>query len=658
MNPSYLDFELEIGVGQGRDYPVAVLRSPAGEARATMRLPFDEIQLESRLKDLQIALLRSGGTRRRALSQEEQTVVNFGRALFDALLAGEVRSLYDVSRSKADQAGQGLRLKLRIASPYLAALPWEFLYDGRRAEFVCLSVHTPVVRYIELPHPPQPLLLTPPLRILGMIASPSDAMGLDVDREQQRVEQALAGLIEQGVVELEWLAGQTWRDLQRAMRRGPWNIFHFVGHGEFDANADEGLILLCDDQGRARRFRASELGRMLADHRSLRLAILNACEGARGSERDIFSSTASILVQRGLPAVLAMQYEITDRAAIELSRAFYEALAEGWPVDAAVAEARRAVSWAVANTVEWGTPVLTMRAPDGLLFALDDAVSLVKPQPALARSTPAVLPPPGQPARAPQPGPLRAAANNDLLTLSEPLRMELVRVPAGQFLMGSDPTKDTGAYAEEQPQHPVRLDEFYIGKVPVTNAQYGVFVEAAKHQAPSHWAQGAPPSGQELHPVVNVSWQDAVAFCRWLASASGRPFRLPSEAEWEKAASWDEKARQKRIWPWGDAFDAAKCNSKEGGKGSTTPVDAYSPAGDSAYGVADMSGNVWEWCQTKWRDNYSTPPDDDPTGDIMRVVRGGSFSNDAGNVRCAVRNRLIPNNRYRDYGFRVVVASP
>jgi formylglycine-generating enzyme required for sulfatase activity len=367
---SYLDFELEIGPGSGREYPVAVVRSPAGEAHETLRFPFDELALESRLKDLQITLLRSGGKRRQSLSQEEQAVQQFGRALFDSLLIGEVRSRYDVSQSKAAQQGKGLRFKLRIQSPELAALPWEFLYDARQAEYVCLSRNTPVVRYLELPQPILPLTVTPPLRILGMIASPADLPPLDVTREKQRVEQATQALRQNGLMELTWLEGQTWRDLQRAMRSGPWHVFHFIGHGGFDPHQDEGLIVVANEQGQAYHLTATQLGRLLADHRSLRLVLLNACEGARGSTRDIFSSTASILVRRGIPAVLAMQYEITDQAAIEFARAFYEALADEMPVDASVAEARKAVSLEVNNTVEWGTPVLYMRSPDGMLFNL------------------------------------------------------------------------------------------------------------------------------------------------------------------------------------------------------------------------------------------------------------------------------------------------
>lgn len=374
----YLDFELEIGPGSGREYPIAVIRSAGGEARETMHFPFDELALENQLLALQNVLLRSGGKYRQILSPRAQIVQDFGRALFNALFTGEVRSRYAVSRQEAVRQGKGLRLKLRIQSPELAALPWEFLYDPGQAEYVCLSSNTPIVRYLELPHPPEPLIVATPLRILGMVASPKNLAVLDIQREKQRVEKAIEDLRADGLVQVTWLDGRTWQDLQRAVRRGTWHIFHFIGHGGFDSNADEGLIALEDDEGQTHFLSATQLGRLLTDHYPLRLVVLNSCEGARGSERDIFSSTASILVQRGIPAVLAMQYEITDRAAIELSRAFYEALADGMPVDAAVGEARKAISLSIENTVEWGTPVLYMRAPNGTLFRIDR-----KPTPSL-----------------------------------------------------------------------------------------------------------------------------------------------------------------------------------------------------------------------------------------------------------------------------------
>ena len=401
----YLDFDLQILPGTGRDYPVAVLRSPAGEARAIMQFPFDQLALESRLDKLQIALLRSGGKRRSVPSPEEQAVQDFGKTLFNAVFSGEIRSCYDVSDERAAREDRGLRLRLRIEDPKLATLPWEYLYDARRGEYICLSRHTPVVRYLDLPQATQSLQVKPPLRILGMIASPSDLGPLDVDREKARVEQAVADLRARDLVEVHWLEGQTWQDVQKAMRGGPWHVFHFVGHGGFDVGADEGLVALTGEDGRAHYLHATQLGRLLADHRSLRLVVLNACEGARGGE-DVFSGTASILVRRGIPAVLAMQYEITDGAAIEFARAFYEALGDGLPVDAAAGEARKAVSLTIANTVEWGTPVLYMRTPDGVLFNMATAAAPLKSPPVLEEQL--VKPVPVKP-----PGPVQMTLGKD-----------------------------------------------------------------------------------------------------------------------------------------------------------------------------------------------------------------------------------------------------
>jgi WD40 repeat protein len=377
---NYLDFELEISPGNDPNYQIAVVRSPAGEARGSLRLPFGTLEVKSFLKDLQIALLRSASKRRGLPSIEEQAVQQFGQNLFDALLAGEVRSRYDVSLSRAEQQGKRLRLKLRIQPPELAALPWEYLYDPRKGEYLCLARSTPIVRYLELAGTSQPLAVKPPLRILGMISSPAGLPPLDVAREKLRMEEATRELRARGLVELAWLKGSTWRDLQRALRRGPWHIFHFLGHGGFDTDADEGLVALAHPDGETHRLHATALGRLLADHFPLRMVLLNACEGARGSEREVFSSTAAVLVRRGIPAVLAMQHEISDEAAVEFAQAFYEALADGLPVDAAVSEARIAVSIASPRSVEWGTPVLYTRAPDGVLFDIHVGIPFPEPR--------------------------------------------------------------------------------------------------------------------------------------------------------------------------------------------------------------------------------------------------------------------------------------
>jgi len=366
---AYLDFDLAIEMGAGRKYPVR-LDSPAGEARGTFRLPFDSLQLENALLKLQNALLASGGRRRKVLSSEQQAVQDFGGALFEALICGEVRSRFDVSCLKAESEGKGLRLKLRIGPPELIALPWEYLYDRRTDAYLVLSHHTPVVRHLELPRPARPLVVTPPLRVLVAIANPSDTTPLDTDQERSRIETALGSLADAGWVEIVWLSPPTWRALQRALRRGTYHIFHFVGHGDFNRLREEGQLIFEDQQRRADRLFATQLARLLANHRSLRLAILNACESAYLEGNDPFASTAATLVRAGIPAVVAMQSEITDDAAVELSQVFYESLADNLPVDAALAEARIAISMAVSNTVEWGRPVLYTHAPDGQIFDL------------------------------------------------------------------------------------------------------------------------------------------------------------------------------------------------------------------------------------------------------------------------------------------------
>ena len=351
----YLDFDVDLTHEAGRDYQVTV-RSPAGEAREIMRFPYDEIALELALVKLQNALLRSGGPARRALTDDEKAVYDFGKTLFEALMTGEVRSRYAVSRAKAIQEAKGLRVRLHIEAPDLAALPWEYLYDQGEGEFLCLSRSTPLVRYLNLPRSREPLTVAPPLRILGLVASPNNPATpkLDVEAEQTQLERALSGLRKRGLVELHWLEGHTWRDLQQAMwqERGPWHMLHFIGHGGFNEQAEEGMLALETEEGGLHLLNATQLGRMLRDHRSLRLVLLNACEGARGSKRDRFSSVGATLERGGIPAVLAMQYEITDRAALELTRTFYEALTGGLPVDAALTEARLAINIGISNSLE------------------------------------------------------------------------------------------------------------------------------------------------------------------------------------------------------------------------------------------------------------------------------------------------------------------
>jgi formylglycine-generating enzyme required for sulfatase activity len=243
----------------------------------------------------------------------------------------------------------------------------------------------------------------------------------------------------------------------------------------------------------------------------------------------------------------------------------------------------------------------------------------------------------------------------DSMVISSPIRLELVCIPAGEFPMGSDPKRDKQACENEQPQRRVSLSEFYIGKYPVTNAQYATFVEATGGPVPNRWDHGRIPEGKDEHPVVNVSWGNARAFCEWLSKATGQAFRLPAEAEWEKAA----RGMGDRIYPWGGTEpdrDRTLCNC-DTRVGDTTPVGKY-PNGASPCGALDLAGNVWEWTSSLYLEYpyHATDGREDPARDGPRVLRGGSFDFKPGFVRCASRHWEDPNSVGDCIGFRVAAS--
>lgn len=253
---------------------------------------------------------------------------------------------------------------------------------------------------------------------------------------------------------------------------------------------------------------------------------------------------------------------------------------------------------------------------------------------------------------------------------------QMVKILAGSFLMGStleqisEAIKD-GADGDwiknEMPQHYVELSEYSIGKYPITNREYQAFIRNIKYKSPQGWDGEDFPVGKGSHPVVNVSWEDAIAYCKWLSQKSGKQFRLPTEAEWEKAARWNTahfngvlNNGESLIFPWGNDFDVDKANTDETDIGDTTEVGKFSPDGDSPYGCADMAGNVWEWCND-WLDEYEYKnnkevinPQGNQTG-TSRVLRGGSFGDDFWSARTAGRYGDLPGVSSWYYGFRVVL---
>jgi formylglycine-generating enzyme required for sulfatase activity len=229
----------------------------------------------------------------------------------------------------------------------------------------------------------------------------------------------------------------------------------------------------------------------------------------------------------------------------------------------------------------------------------------------------------------------------------------MVYIPEGGFTMGS-----AKGESDEKPEHEVYLDGYWMGKYEVTFAQYDKYCEDAKKDKPDDegW-------GRVKRPVINVSWEDANAYCKWLSDKKGLNFKLPTEAQWEKAA----RGTDVRKYPWGDhdpyyngkwyanyaAHDSWEKRGEDGFE-YTAPVGSY-PQGASPYGLLDMAGNVWEWCYD-WYDIYSAEPQKNPKGPesgTLRVVRGGSWDHDAVYLRCAYRYLDGPSYRYDYLGFRL-----
>jgi dipeptidyl aminopeptidase/acylaminoacyl peptidase len=367
---SYLNFDVVIDRGSGDgEYRARIVAGPGGETpSATFTLPFSALELEN-------LLLKVGNPRRQASrglgASHSAAIEEFGRTLFDAVFAADMKVTLATSLTKAENQAAGLRVRLHLTEvPELADIPWEFLWDPGQRHFLALSEWTPLVRYLDLPGGVRPLSVRLPLRVLVVVASPSDLVALDTDSELRRLREALGDLEASERVVLDSVPAGSLAALQRKLRRDDYHVFHFIGHGAYDSDLQDGILAFEDANGRSQKVRAGHLAMLLHDHRTLGLAVLNSCEGARSGYHDPYSGTAQTLIRQGVPAVVAMQFEITDDAAIAFSHSLYESIADGYPLDAAVSQARNAIR-AEDNQVEWATPVLYLRSPDGRIFDLD-----------------------------------------------------------------------------------------------------------------------------------------------------------------------------------------------------------------------------------------------------------------------------------------------
>ena len=364
----YQNFDLEVISPHGGDRLCArVLESPQGDCPfVDVKWPFD-VEEENAM----LAEIYGGLRQRRGRSSPASTIEDFGGRLFEAVFSGDIEHLFRSSLDSAFRSGKGLRVRLRLPEDSeLHVRPWEFLFDTESREFLAVREHTPLVRYLPVAQPIPPITVEGPLRVLVALSAPTDHPRLDIAREWDILRHALGPSVAAGQLDLRRVPGRcTFDNLRDSLRHYGAHIFHFVGHGV------PGALVLEQESGKGLEMEATHLRAAFPIGALPRLIVLNACSGAI-TEDVPFSGLAQGFLRQGVPAVVAMQASITDDAALIFTRYFYRDLIEIGAVDTSLTEARLRMQ-ANGHPIEWGTPVLYMRALSGQLFqpAANPAVS-------------------------------------------------------------------------------------------------------------------------------------------------------------------------------------------------------------------------------------------------------------------------------------------
>jgi formylglycine-generating enzyme required for sulfatase activity len=595
----YADFDLLI-TRIRTNYHAQVISSPAGDGTATVRLPVPQATGAARKK----------GRGERHFHAAEGSSREDGTALFQSVFKEGVGARWRESLAKLGE-GRGLSLRLRLEGDAgLVGLPWECLYDPDQRAFLALKAETPVVRYLAVPAEPLPKRSPIPVKILVVTANPQDTEALDIGREVREIREALAPLGSR--VRVEHVDRPTLTELGHRLEG--CDVLHFSGHGS------QGALIMEGRDGQPRTVDVHDLAGLLPLKNSLRFVFLNTCQGARIAAADAFSGVAQVLVQKGVPAVVAMRHDVGDDAAILFASRLYKALAEGISLPEAVGLGRKAIVEEPGDA--WALPALYMR----------QEIEVVPPR---------------------RPLWWKAAAAAALLVLlsglavygiprlidsyecpSPPgLGMRFVKIPGGSFLMGS-----TTKGSLEGPAHQATLSPFCLGAHEVTQAQWRAVI------------QGDPSTekGDDL-PVETISWNDVQGFLKKLneMDPSGH-YRLPTEAQWEYAASGGGRG----AYGYGEDDtklpEYANCSKR----GQPTPVGSFRA---TRWGLYDMHGNVAEWVADLERYDHNPvvdpmgPPRSDELG-----VRGGSSWDDPSKCRAAHRDMVEPSARDSWIGFRVV----
>ncbi len=372
------EIELEVGPGaKAGEVTTRVLEAPSGGG-ATETAKINVTRLLGDRDDLETLVVGSGLSG--GGSGGEDRLRRMGQQLFEALFTGRVLGTYRASLGIALERHEPLRIVLQVTSPRLAALPWEALFDPDTATYVCRKEQ--LVRHAPAPYTPEPVTVSPPLRVLGVVAAPAGQAGLDSTGEQQRLSDALKAPIAQGRIEVDWVVAASWDAVQDKLITGHWHVLHFVGHGDYDAEAERATVTLVGADGSANSIEAQHLADLLTQPDSVtRLVVLNSCSSGESGTKDLLSSAAATLVHSGIGAVAAMQFAISDPAAVAFGRGFYTALAGGQSVEDATRAGRLAILG--LQSLEWVTPVLYVRGDTTQLFAVGARRGHSAPRPVL-----------------------------------------------------------------------------------------------------------------------------------------------------------------------------------------------------------------------------------------------------------------------------------
>lgn len=386
MPIEYEDLEVEVSRGISRrdegtrsnnGFEVRILESPYDRPREPFTLPYSAEQLEIFLKAWEDLFLNQGAA---AARQREELAKTMGQRLYASLFHGRVGKTFDqcFAGFDAERRHRDVGLRVRVSfgerddyQPEVLGLPWEFLWS-ETTSFLGCGPTIQVVRYLDTPRRILPLETEPPLKVLAVFCSPTDQPEVELKEERRRLQEAV---VQQSNVEIRVLEHATLAGLRERLLKYPAHVLHFLGHGNFRKGTGEGILFFEKDDHTSDVVTGGELAEQLKGINSLRLVVLNACSGAkmlRHRGQHPFTGTASALIAGGLPAVVAMQFPISVEAASTFSTTFYKRIAESFPVDEAVSEARlriRALD-EIPSSFEWATPVLFLRARDGRILHL------------------------------------------------------------------------------------------------------------------------------------------------------------------------------------------------------------------------------------------------------------------------------------------------